>query len=216
MKRIVYSVMFLAGSIIFMASCGERPATSDRRAEMPEVAEEVASSNLINAMISSVNEMRELELTGDPDYDFANLFARHREGGIALAEEQIDNGQDVALVEYAERVQRRNEQEKEILEEFTSEYTPETQNEAFTNEVNRLIDLRESEISHLDLTGDEDQDFARAMATHHEHGLRLARLYQNYGRVQELRSMADEMVEIQESELRSLSRYIQQQEEEDV
>ncbi|WMJ74983.1 DUF305 domain-containing protein [Cytophagaceae bacterium ABcell3] len=203
-------LMMFVGALFLLGSCGERPATSERRGPAPEVTD----ANLLNVVEEALADMRDVELTGDPDYDFASLMQRHKEAGIQIADEQIARGDDVLLIELAERVVRNSERDLLRFEEFTDEFTPEDDRRTFRDAVSRYLEVAEDEVGEVEITGDDiDSEFAQAIALHHDQGVRLARIYETYGRSAELVELARNIIATQEAELHALDAYINGEDE---
>jgi uncharacterized protein (DUF305 family) len=59
----------------------------------------------------------------------------------------------------------------------------------------------------MELSGDTDKDFARAMATHHKMGIKLAMVETEHGKNQELKGMAQKIIDTMTSELKMLGEY---------
>ena len=57
------------------------------------------------------------------------------------------------------------------------------------------------------MTGDTDKDFAAIMAEHHRSGNRMAQEYINSGHNQELKDLAQQMIDDNNQELRTLERH---------
>lgn len=66
------------------------------------------------AMNKLFEQMGAMQMSGDPDMDFAMMMIPHHESAIAMAEELLKNGKDENLKKMAEKM--KADQEKEVAE----------------------------------------------------------------------------------------------------
>ena len=59
----------------------------------------------------------------------------------------------------------------------------------------------------MDMTGDVDRDFAKMMADHHRSGIEMAEMYTKHAKSDELKELAQNMIQEQQKDLRSLDQY---------
>lgn len=222
-KRFIITIIF-AGSIAMFSSCNESTVTENKEAAVITTTggstsvtdnattsghthEHGVSSDLMKIMQNVMNQMKEMKMTGDPDYDFASMMAMHHESGIKMADEEIAHGKNQELISLAKKIRQQQESEKKELKNFTSANKAGAQNKAFMNEMKKHMEMAESDMNKMSMTGNIDKDFASMMAMHHQHGIMMGEAEVKYGKNQKLKGMAQKKMENQKKEIQQLQRF---------
>lgn len=222
MNKRILTIMIFAGNVILFSACnnttnvekkeaslatnttGETTSGSKTTTTSGHSHELGANSDLMQIMQNGMNEMKQMKMTGDPDYDFASMMAMHHESGIKMADEEISKGKNQELVSLAKKIKQEQETEKKEFKNYTSNNKAGSQNKAFMGEMNKHMQMAESDMNKMSMKGNIDQDFASMMAMHHKHGLMMAETEVKYGKNQKLKSMAQKSMESQKKEIKQL------------
>lgn len=163
---------------------------------------------MMGAMHQNMMQLDTLQVTGDPDYDFATAMLLHHRASIAMGEDQINHGRDSSLIDLAKKIVESQEQEIERLEKFTSNNKPDENNKEFVQEMEKKIQQMKDDMdNNMKMTGNFDRDFASLMSLHHKHGQDLAETQIKYGKDPELKKYAKEIAEQQKQELKQLEEF---------
>jgi uncharacterized protein (DUF305 family) len=233
MNNIIFSSLIFAGTFIIFSACNNNAKVETKQASITTTTsgttagvnttttdgttsgsdeastsghmhEESMSSDLMKNMQSTMSEMKQMKMTGDPDYDFASMMVKHHEGGLKLTEEQISKGKSQELVDIAKTIKSDQEKEKKELKKFTAMMKPADKNQAFIDEVQKQMQMAESEMKNMTMKGNIDEDFAMMMAMHQKHGVKMNKAELKYGKDQKLKVMAEKAIDTQQKQIKEL------------
>lgn len=160
---------------------------------------------LMNPMHRSLATLEEMNFTGDPDHDYANMILIHYKGGIDMLDEVIEYGKDPETIGLAREIRERQEKDIEELEKFVAGSSPSSNEQEFVNEMRNNHDKAEKEmIKNMDLSGVIDKDFLRLMSVHHQHGIDMTRTAIDYVKDPSLKEHAQKMLDEQQREKQKL------------
>lgn len=160
---------------------------------------------LMTPMHETMSKLEELELTGDPDQDFALMILTHHKGGIEMLDEVIRNGSDKEIKDLAERIRKNQEDELQSLGKFTLDHSGTQRNDEFLGEMeSHLEEARDEMEKNMKLSGNVDKDFASLMSLHHTHGIKMTRTALKYIKNEELKQIAQKMLAEQQEEKEEL------------
>ena len=188
MKRIVFSVAFL-GHII-MAT--------------PVIAQQgnMASSNIMmKSMMSGMNKMMAMKMTGDPDHDFAMMLKMHHQSAVEMANVEIKEGKNALVKAMASKIKDNNQKDIKVLDQFMSSHKPQSS----SSELGKTS----MEIMHTgkhSMNGNIDHDFTSMMAQHHQQGIDMARAFLKEGKSSTMKTLANKVIDEQTKELTDLKK----------
>lgn len=160
---------------------------------------------LMTPMHETLTNLSELELTGDPDHDYASMILTHHKGGMKMLDEVITNGSDKEITDLAERIKKSQEEEIRKLEKFAVDHSGTQKNDEFLGEMESHLDKAKDDMEkHMTLSGNVDKDFTTLMSIHHDHGIEMTRTALKYIKNEELRELAQKMLNDQQEEKEAL------------
>ena len=162
------------------------------------------SSALMGMMHAMSDSMSAMQLTGDPDHDFAMMMSMHHQGAIIMADYELANGNDNTIRSLAESMKEMQMMEVQTLDSFISAHTPMPFVNDFDSVSMAAMDLMHSNSDVQKLNGDSDHDFAHLMLTHHQSAMQMAQAEIENGQDAMLIEMAHHMMEMQQMEMNSL------------
>ncbi|WMJ74979.1 DUF305 domain-containing protein [Cytophagaceae bacterium ABcell3] len=203
MNRTSFCMVIFLFSIILLSACRERHMPTDGGRLGDEVPGHVTAS-LSELMFQSLEQMRAMELTGDPDYDYASLMVIHHQVGIAMTDYQIRRAQDTIQVEVSRDIQAVQERELDYFSNYIHAVHPMPRNGAHLPELENFLQEFEEEKAAVDTKDDVEEDFPALMILHNEKGIQLANLQMEHGRVEEVAAVAEESANIKQSQIETL------------
>lgn len=163
----------------------------------PADAESMSDSALTEVRQQLMQAAYQAELSGDPNYDFANLMVAHQGAGIDMAKALLDSSEDERLVRVAELIIDNHEREIEDLNTWLERYdepSPEDDAEAVRQAYRAVLDGLAEDRDEFRVQGDADSVFANAMIWHHELAVALGQVMLNHSVDAQLRILAGDIV----------------------
>ena len=156
-------------------------------------------------------DMMESMQANDADVAFAKGMLPHHEGAVDMAEIQLKYGKDETMRKLAEDVIAAQEAEIKQMENWL-EANPDTEEQPHTNEMRQAYDASMKSM-HDDmmqgiLSEDADMAFAKGMLPHHEGAVAMAEIQLKYGKNEEMRKLAQEIIDAQKAEIDLMQNWI--------
>lgn len=165
------------------------------------------------AMDKMMTEMKNISKTGSVTIDFLNEMALHHESAIAMSESYFKyGGQNAKLKQMAEDIINTQTAEIERMQSMIQQLEAEGKKEE-TKELEYLKAyhkiLEESMPSHSASTPTTvDEAFAEGMIKHHEMAVQMAETVLQYTDNEEVRHMAQNIIEMQNKEMTQMKEII--------
>lgn len=227
-KKISLKALAVGVALLFTA-CGQDKTTTTTeemetdtemtREGMPQegMAQDTMGQGMMTGMMGhmhkNMQEMRgmRMNMTGDPDYDFAQIMIRHHQGGIRMAEEEVASGTDSQLKEIANRIITSNKADIQKLQDFQKTHKTVKADTAITMQMMMPMNKMMAEMHQRDMSGmSMDQHFAQMMIHHHQMGNEVARQFQKQAKTPQMKEMAQKIIDQQSKEIQELEAWQKQ------
>lgn len=178
------------------------------------VTDSVSGTDLEKILRYVAIKMSRMQLSGNPDYDFAVLMLEHSKGALELAEMEIENGKDSVLKKIAAGILDRKRAEIEDLKKLRDEYMEEGRKErdnAVTGSAGNSTlndqSFSENRLNNVALTDNLDYDFASLMLTHHQSAIDLSSRFLNDAEIDKTKRIARNIIKLNKKEIRQLKKW---------
>lgn len=165
-------------------------------------------NQMMSIMHQMMDQMDTMQMTNDPEIDFASMMIMHHQGAINMANLELQKGANDSLKTIAQNI--INMQQMEITE-FNNYLAANSVNNsvpAFGMEQMENMDKMGGNADVQFITGDVDNDFATLMIVHHQGALENSNAYLMYGNDEYLKTKANEMIEMQSMEIMELQNWL--------
>ncbi|HEX2866287.1 MAG TPA: DUF305 domain-containing protein [Ignavibacteriales bacterium] len=160
------------------------------------------------------DSMMNMQMTGDPDQDFAAMMIQHHKGAIRMSEEEINKGKDQKVISMAEKTIKDQKNEIQDLQKFVKTGQPTTGMKSDTSMQRRKGMQEETgsarqhtmmdRMHKMQMTGNQDKDYVSMMVMHHQHAIDMANAYLDKGKDQDLIKLAKDMIKSNEDQIKDL------------
>ena len=217
MNNKIKLVLTLATGMYFFSGCNDGTSTTHNMQDSSGHNMDSMSNNnmqgmdkpmdtgMMSSMMGMHNSMKEMKMSGDFDYDFANMMMAHHQGAIDMAQMEISKGSNTEIKSVAEDIvkaqQAEIEQFKNILKDYKMPGMKKEGVEAH-NELAEVMDKMDAAMKGITMSGNADKDFLMMMIPHHEAAVKMAEDEISHGKNLALKKMAQKIIEDQTKEIR--------------
>ena len=216
--KVKFLLMSALTAGLFLSACNEASKTSTETSmdsskmddhKMDEMKDH--SSDLMAPMTSMMATMKDMKMTGDFDYDFANMMISHHQAAIEMAQVEVQKGTDAALKTMAQGMIAAQESEIAAFRDILKDYKvpPTNTKEAHAHgEMTETMDKMMKQMGESKMTGNVDKDFAMMMIPHHEAAVTMSGDELSHGKNLALKKMAQKILEDQTKEIADLKTWL--------
>lgn len=202
MKKAILLVTTLA---TFLISCSDDDSNSVNGIQLQAHDQ----NKMMGLMHNMMTEMESMEMTNDPDIDFAAMMIMHHEGAITMSNLELAEGANAEMKGKAQAIIAEQQQEQQQMQAILNGLTADDMDMDFAMEQMEQMDKMDAMADEQMITGDIDNDFATLMIIHHQAAIDNASAYLHHGNHPELLEMAHMMIDAQNAEIIELSAWLQ-------
>lgn len=204
-------LFFLFGfSFFFLASCSDNKnnsgtSSSDSATSVQENAaadssvtntNSTSSSSTANATFKEVmdkmmKDMNSMQMTQDPDHDFAIMMKRHHQGAIDMSNIEISKGTNAEMKQVAQKTIEDSQKDINDLNNFLGSNQPTKKSDFGQKQMDKMMKSMNMD---MEMGGDTDKEFAMMMSMHHQHGIDMARDYLKVATAEETKKVANNTI----------------------
>lgn len=186
----------------------------DMSSAMTSTGEVMADMN--NDYMASMTKMHE-EMSAatsynDPDMAFAQGMLGHHLGAVDMAKIELKYGADAEMRQLAQDIIAAQEAEMATLKSWLATHTdaklPTEDTEDFQKDYASGMDEMHDDMMKGIADPNPDMAFARGMLPHHVGAVDMAKVQLKYGKDEQLRQLAQNIIDAQELEIEQLKRWI--------
>lgn len=210
-KSVMKSIQYIFAAIIFplAISCNSNESTTaktEATGANTEQTKDIDKSPFSVMMSKSMQEMMQMQMTNDPDHDFASMMKMHHQLAVEMAQHVLKNGQDGMIKGMAQMMITKQQGEIEGFDKFLSSHQPGAAKEDASK------DLMNAMHNHMEpaepLNNSVDHDFVAMMIPHHKSAVEMSESILKSGKEKAIKTMANKIIEDQKKEIDQLQNWL--------
>lgn len=165
-----------------------------------------------DSMTKMHDEMMAGMAYNDPDAAFAQGMLSHHMGAVDMAEIQLKYGKDAEMRQLAQEIIDAQKAEIEQMQNWLANHPdaaePTSDTEAMQTAYAKGMDTMHSEMMAGIADPNPDMAFARGMLPHHIGAVDMAKIQLKYGKNEEMRQLAQQVINAQQAEIEQMQNWI--------
>jgi len=181
----------------------------------PAMAEQSAEASVQEARTELMSAVFDVELSGDPDFDFSRLMVTHQNAGVQMAELILDQTDNERLGRVAELIVKKHRDEIEAFNTWLERYdepNPDDDAQLIRETYQMVLEQFAQDRGEFQVDGDAEIVFANAMVWHHELVVSLGQVMLNHSVDAQLRILAGDVVREANRDIAELRNWMQTRE----
>ncbi len=173
-------------------------------------------SPMLKDYTASMTTMHEEMMKGmsfnNPDTAFAQGMLGHHIGAVAMAKVQLKYGKDAEMLQLAQNIIDAQQAEITQMQSWLASHPDATEpapdTEAMQQAYAQGMDTMHSEMMQGITDPNPDMAFARGMLPHHVGAVDMAEVQLKYGKDEEMRKLAQQIIDAQQAEIKQMQNWI--------
>lgn len=191
----------LAGSSLVACAQTTTPTTNS-------TAPTSAKTALLQPAQQMMTKMKNLQATGDPDFDYAFRAKVHLQGAQDLLKQEAQNGKDSSIKQMAQQLLTAAQTDAASVDAILKTLKPTRPNAAFAQQQSRNVEAMNLKVQQMStgdrMTNDLDKNFVALYLDHRQDAVDMATNYLQYGKNESLRSLAQQLLTKAKTEMDQL------------
>lgn len=193
-------MLSLFGLLIFAQACSKDDDNI--------TIQEHDKNQMMTIMHQMMDEMNAMQMTKDPDNDFALMMMMHHQGAINMANAELKDGNDATMKGVAQMMITAQTAEITQLNTFLQGHAPHLNVPEFDSKMMMGMEKMGRNADLQIINGNTDHDFAMLMIGHHQSAIEMAQMELDYGTHEEMKTMASKIIEEQQKEIKDLQEWL--------
>lgn len=193
-------MLSLFGLLIFAQACSKDDDNI--------TIQEHDKNQMMTIMHQMMDEMNAMQMTKDPDNDFAMMMMMHHQGAINMANAELKDGNDTTMKGVAQMMITAQTAEITQLNTFLQGHAPHLNVPEFDSKMMMGMEKMGRNADLQIINGNTDHDFAMLMIGHHQSAIEMAQMELDYGTHEEMKTMASKIIEEQQKEIKDLQEWL--------
>jgi uncharacterized protein (DUF305 family) len=209
MKRSIIILFLLSSAMI---SCKDNRKTVFEKDSMngmenmndtSQIQSDKANSMMV-PMMKQMEDMNNMKTMNDPDHDFAMMMKYHHTAAKEMAESELLNGHHAEVKSMARKMIAGQSEEIKEFDQFLKSSPVENRqgNDAFFKESMQM--MKDMPMDMNKSVTDSDEQFIAMMIPHHQQAIDMSKLYLQYSKAENLKTIANKIITTQENEVKEL------------
>lgn len=154
------------------------------------------------AMDKMMQQMHAMQMTQDPDHDFAMMMKQHHQGAIDMSQIELARGTNAELKQVAQKIIDDSQKDINELNAFLSSHKPSQKSDFAKKQMDKMM-----QSMNMEHGSDIDKEFAMMMSMHHQQGIEMARDYLKVSAADETKNVANRTINANSEDLKKLSKW---------
>ncbi len=193
------SILLMIFSLISANSCknNDNEENQEMNATMP------IENELMQSMNKTNTAMNNAKMSGDFDYDFANLMIMHHQMAIDMSRVEIEKGSDQTIKNMANGIVAAQEIEIREMQQFIKNYKIPATNNQTSNSFKIATEMKSmmDKMNAVTMINNVDKDYVAMMIPHHESAVAMAKMQLKFGTQNVMVDLSKNIIEDQTFEI---------------